>query len=194
MTSHATESIELHPLRTFDAAIIQPLIIGYESAAEYVLTHIDTPEVMRIELRLAPLAKAFVKRWEPIDAETLKDLARAVESGYSWGAFAGEELVGVALASPQEWNQTLWVWEFHVGAAWQRRGIGERLMAAVVEQATQARFRAVVCETQNTNMPAITFYRSQGFVFDGARLTLYAGSESEGEVAIFMKRHLLKME
>ena len=187
-----TEPIEFRPLQTFDASVIQPLIVGYESTAAYVVTHVDTPELMSIELRLAPLAQPFTKRWEPIDAETLADLARAVESGYSWGAYAGDELVGVALASPQEWNQTLWVWEFHIGPSWQRQGIGKRLMAAVVEQATKAHFRAVVCEAQNTNVPAINFYRSQGFVFDGARLTLYAGSESENEVAMFMKRHLPK--
>jgi hypothetical protein len=82
-------------------------MVGYESGAEYVVTHIDTPDAMGIELRLAPLTQPFVKRWEPIDAETLKDLAHAVESGYSWGAFAEEEMVGVALASPQEWNLLL---------------------------------------------------------------------------------------
>jgi ribosomal protein S18 acetylase RimI-like enzyme len=192
MTPHVTEPIKFRPLQTFDASVIQPLIVGYESTAEYVVTHVDTPELMSIVLRLAPLAQPFTKRWEPIDAETLADLARAVESGYSWGAYAGDDLVGVALASPQEWNQTLWVWEFHIGTAWQRQGIGRRLMAAVVEQATKARFRAVVCETQNTNVPAINFYLSQGFVFDGARLTLYAGSELENEVAMFMKLHLPK--
>jgi ribosomal protein S18 acetylase RimI-like enzyme len=183
--------VELRHLRAFDAAEIQPLIVGYESAAEYIVTHVDTPEFMGVELRLAPLARPYVKRWEPIDAETLADLARAVDSGFSWGAYAGAELVGVALASPQEWNRTLGVWEFHISAAWQRRGVGKRLMAAVVEQASYAGLRGVVCETQNANVPAITFYRSQGFVFDGARLTLYAGSEIEGEVAVFMKRHLV---
>jgi ribosomal protein S18 acetylase RimI-like enzyme len=188
------DKVELRQLRVFNVAEIQPLIVGYESAGEYVVMHVDTPEFMGIELRLAPLARPFVKRWEQIDAQTSGDLARAVETGYSWGAYAAEELVGVALASPQEWNQTLWVWEFHISAGWQRQGLGQRLMAAVVEQARRAGFRAVVCETQNTNVPAITFYRSQGFVFDGARLTLYAGSEGDGEVAIFMKRHLAKKD
>jgi ribosomal protein S18 acetylase RimI-like enzyme len=145
-----------------------------------------------MELRLQPLERPYVRRWEPIDADTLKDLAQAVESGFSWGAYDGQELVGVALASPQEWNHTLWVWEFHIAAAWQRRGVGRRLMAAVVDQASRAGFRAVVCETQNTNVPAINFYKKQGFVFDGSRLTLHAGSEIETEVAIFMKRHLPK--
>ncbi|MEP7356390.1 MAG: GNAT family N-acetyltransferase, partial [Anaerolineales bacterium] len=79
----------------------------------------------------------------------------------------------------------------HVAAAWQRRGIGRRLIDALSQQAAQAGLSALVCETQNTNVPAITFYRSQGFVFDGARLALYAGSELEGEVAMFMKRSLV---
>jgi ribosomal protein S18 acetylase RimI-like enzyme len=186
--------IELRPLRTFDVNVIQPLIVGYDSAAEYVVTHVDTADVMSMELRLQPLERPYIRRWEPIDAETLVDLAHAVESGYSWGAYAGEELVGVALASPQEWNRTLWVWEFHIAGPWQRQGVGQRLMAALVDQAGRANFRAVVCETQNTNVPAINFYRKQGFVFDGSRLTLYAGSEIENEVAIFMKRHLPKSE
>jgi ribosomal protein S18 acetylase RimI-like enzyme len=192
MTASPNPSIELRPLRTFDAAEIQALIVGYESPAEYSVTSTDSPEVMGVELRLTVRARPYVKRWEPIDAETMADLAQAVKSGYSWGAYSGEELVGVALASPQEWNKTLWVWEFHISGVWQRQGIGRRLMAAVVEQASRGGFRGVVCETQNTNVPAIDFYRSQGFAFDGARLTLYVGSEIEGEVAVFMKRHLPK--
>jgi ribosomal protein S18 acetylase RimI-like enzyme len=64
-------------------------------------------------------------------------------------------------------------------------------MNAMLEQAREKEFRVVVCETQNTNVPAIRFYRKLGFEIDGIDLTYYPEEEIKvGEVAIFMKHHL----
>ena len=45
--------------------------------------------------------------------------------------------------------------------------------------------RVIVCETQNTNVPAIRFYQRMGFTLDGIDLSFY---ETIDEVAFFMKR------
>ena len=52
-----------------------------------------------------------------------------------------------------------WVWELHVAENHKRRGIGQQMIEALVEKARAAGLRTVVCETQNTNVPAIHFYR-----------------------------------
>lgn len=51
--------------------------------------------------------------------------------------------------------------------------------------------RTLVFETQNTNMPAIQFYRSVGCEIDAVDLSYYTNRDAmDGEVAIFMKRKL----
>jgi ribosomal protein S18 acetylase RimI-like enzyme len=44
-------------------------------------------------------------------------------------------------------------------------------------------------ETQNTNLPAIRFYRAVGFEIEAVDLSYYTNHDTlDGEVAIFMKR------
>ena len=60
-------------------------------------------------------------------------------------------------------------------------------MEAVADEAKEANLRVIVCETQNTNVPAIEFYRKVGFEIEGIDLSYYDMTE---EVAVFMKREL----
>jgi ribosomal protein S18 acetylase RimI-like enzyme len=144
-----------------------------------------------ITLELTPLDSPYVKRWEQSDEEEQARYQQFVAEGYSLGAYEGEDLVGFALNEPRRWNNTLWVWEFHVAESHRRRGTGRILMEAVVEKARQAGFRVVGLETQSTNIPAISFYRAVGFEIDALDLSLYTNTDAiNGEVAIFMKRKL----
>jgi ribosomal protein S18 acetylase RimI-like enzyme len=64
-------------------------------------------------------------------------------------------------------------------------------MDSLAELAGQRGFRALVCETQNYNVPAIQFYRKLGFEIDGIDLSYYTNDDmTGGEVALFMKRKL----
>jgi ribosomal protein S18 acetylase RimI-like enzyme len=100
-------------------------------------------------------------------------------------------MVGIAIAEKVDWNRSLWVWEFGVAETHRRRGIGRRLMEALADEAKEAGLRIMVCETQNTNVPAIAFYRKVGFEIEGIDLSYYSNSDmTEGEVAIFVKRKL----
>jgi ribosomal protein S18 acetylase RimI-like enzyme len=95
----------------------------------------------------------------------------------------------LALTEARWWNRSLWLWEFYVAATHRRRGIGRQLMDALAEKARQAGFRVITLETQNTNVPAITFYRSAGFEIEAIDLSLYTNHDvTDGEIAIFMKR------
>lgn len=90
------------------------------------------------------------------------------------------------------WNKSLWVWEFHVAEMYRRRGLGRRLMDALAGRAKAAGLRTIVCETQNTDVPAIDFYRAVGFSIEGIDVSYYTNDDllPGGEVAIFMKRRL----
>lgn len=98
-------------------------------------------------------------------------------------------LVGIAVTERMEWNRNLEIREFHVGASHRRQGIGRALMEQVFAVARSLGVRSVTAETQNTNMPAITFYRACGFTLQGVDLSLYADDLGEDrEVAFFMRR------
>ncbi len=71
------------------------------------------------------------------------------------------------------------------------QGIGKNLMEQAVSLARSAGLRIVVCETQNTNVPAILAYRALGFRVEGVDISYYTNQDyPDGEVALFMKRRL----
>ena len=168
------------------------LITGYVSHARYAASKQESEAGARIELRREPLPAPYIKQYEPLDAESLQACERALAEGLSLGQFDGPRLVGVALAEARWWNKTLWVWEFHIAEDRRGHGLGRRLMEALAENARAAGLRAIVCETQSTNAPAIDFYRQLGFEIDGVDLSYYTNDDAaSGEVAIFMKRKTL---
>ena len=65
-------------------------------------------------------------------------------------------------------------------------------MRLLVETAVSLKLRALVCETQSLNVPAIRFYRKMGFTLDGIDLSYYTNEDYHPtqNVAIFMKYKL----
>lgn len=184
--------IAVRPLTAISAAELERLIVGYTSTAKYVVAKTETVERTVITLERVALAEPYVKRWGPLAPDEAERYPRLPAEGFCLGAYQGEALVGLALAERQPWNDSLWIWEFHIAAEYQRRGVGRQLMAAVAARARAAGLRVLVCETQNTNAPAIDFYRSAGFALEGLDLSLYSNADLEpgGEVALFLKRRL----
>ena len=165
------------------------LIDGYVSGERFEVRWEDSEGRTLLLLERKPLTQPFRKRFDPPDEELLERYAAAVRSGFSLGAFDGSEQVGVALAEPEEWNRSLWVWEFHVARNRRGRGIGRLMMEELARRATDARLRTIVCETQTTNVPAIDFYRRMGFRIEGFDLSYYSNADwPDGEMAVFMKR------
>ncbi len=183
--------IEIRPLHLSDLLAITRLITGYTSPEKYVVEKQETPEQTTISLRLEPLPEPYVKEFTT-DEETMGIYRDLLRGQYSFGAYVGTQLVGVAMAELHAWNRTFWLWEFHVAASHQGQGVGRQLMEFVCNTAYEAGARLALVETQNTNVPAIRFYHALGFAIEGVDLTYYdpenlAGAE---EIAIFMKRHV----
>lgn len=179
---------EIRLLPSPDAALLRDLIVGYTSPARYEVSTSETPEITSFELRLVALDPPFVKRYPPLDDDTIGRYRELATGGHAFGAFVGEECVGLALCEPQAWNATLVVHELHVAAPVRGQGIGRRLMAALVEHAHASGMRGLVCETQTTNVPAIQFYRAQGFALVGVDLAFYSNDDRErGEIAVFLR-------
>ena len=183
--------IEIHHLTSLDAAAINRIITGYTSHETFTVTYSDTPEHTTFSLQKTPLPQPFVKQFEPADEATVQRYNQTVTHGYSYGAYDGDLLIGLLVGEPHFWNHTIWVHEFHIAEGYRQQGIGTQLMAAVSVQASQNGFRALVCETQNTNAPAIHAYRRLGFRPEGIDIAYYTNQDYPGgEVAVFMKKRL----
>ncbi len=183
--------IEIRPLKELPVASLEEIGGGYISEGRYTVQKTESHAHTVITLDLTPFATPYVKRWEHSDEDEQRRYNEYLTQGYSLGAYDGDQLIGFALTEACQWNRTLWIWEFHVAASHRRQGIGRRLMDTLAENARQAGFRILGLETQNTNLPAITFYRSLGFELDGIDLSFYTNTDmTDGEVALFMKRKL----
>jgi len=183
--------VEVRVLQKFDAAELRRIGPGYTCREKYAVRKNETPERTMLELELVRLEAPYVKVWSPISEEEELMYARAVKQGVSRAAFDGREMVAIAVAERMDWNGSLWVWDFHVIKQRQRQGIGRKLMTALEDAARGTGLRVITCETQNTNVGAVRFYRAVGFELEGVDLSYYTNDDAaEGEVALFMKKKL----
>jgi ribosomal protein S18 acetylase RimI-like enzyme len=178
----------IRPLTTFDEARFAEIARGYVSTQRYGVYKEETDARTTFSIVLEDLEVPYVKRWaeDPLDYSKYRMVV--TEQGLSLGAYEDDLLIGVGIAEQRDWNRSLWVWEFHVHEDYRGRGIGRQLMDALADTARHAGLHTLVCETQNTNVPAIRFYRRVGFELDGIDTSLYPPEIDE--VAFFMKRQV----
>lgn len=179
---------QIRLLESIDESSLKRLIRGYISPEKYKVTWEESAERVSFSLELIRLDQPYQKVFDVDDVDYYQSI---LPEGFSLAAYENEEMVALALASAQSWNQTLWIHEFHVLESYQGKGIGRQLMETLAEKAKVANLRIMLCETQNTNVPAIRFYRKLGFQMDALNLSLYSNEDyPDGEIALFMKRKL----
>ena len=182
--------VEIRSLTKLSLVDLRRIASGYSSDSKYAVVYTETESCVSFDMRLVTLDKPYVKRFH-YDDEILHQYNAYFKTGYSFGAYNGDLLVGLAIAEGHQWNRSLFVHEFHIAETHRKQGIGRRLMECVAEKASRAGFRIIVCETQNTNPTAISVYRKLGFRVEGVDISLYSNDDSpEGEIAVFMKRRL----
>lgn len=186
------DTFEIRKLISLDRNEILPVIGGYESDEKFAVEKTETGEetLFRIHpVRLAqPHGSSFEDDFNEADMERYREY---VAQGCSLAAYSGKKMVALAVCQLLRWNCSMQVWEFHVTKEFQHQGIGRALMEQVFTKAREEGARVVFLETQNTNVPAIRFYRSLGFSLDALDLSFYTNHDVEdGEVAFFMKKKL----
>lgn len=178
----------LHQLSCDD---LERLTEGYRSHQAYHIHRNESDADTVFRLNLVALNTPYNKRFEPDEPGEYKRYCGYLDHGMSLGLYREDRLEGLAIAEPVRWNKTLWIWEFHIAPSYRGRGWGRKMMDELAHRASEAGLRIMVCETQNTNVPAIRFYRSVGFTMDGIDLTYYSNDAMpDGEIAVFMKRRL----
>ena len=182
--------VEIRSLTKLSLADLKRIASGYSSDSKYAVVYTETESCVSFEMRLVTLDKPYVKRFH-FDDEIVQQYATVLNTGYSFGAYDGNLLVGLAIAEAHKWNRSLSVHEFHVAETHRNQSIGKRLMECVIDKASRAGFRIIVCETQNTNPTAINVYRKLGFRVEGVDISFYSNDDyPKGEIAVLMKRRL----
>jgi ribosomal protein S18 acetylase RimI-like enzyme len=186
------QTIEILPLTTIRLEEVLPIVTGYISNEKYAVKKNEDGDRTILDIQLVKLDKPHRANFEQDFND--EDYTRYVEmlaQGHSFGAYHDGQLVAFAISEVNDWNRSLRIWEFQVMEDYRGRGIGRALMERVVSKAVESKFRIIVLETQNTNVPAIRFYRRLGFTLEALDLSLYTNEDVEsGEVAFFMKRRL----
>jgi ribosomal protein S18 acetylase RimI-like enzyme len=185
-----TKLVEIKDLTQLDMPRFHELSAGYTSHSVYKVNKSESDTKTTISFHLQELEHPYEKVWEP-DTKTDTRYRQVIKQGLSLGVYDGNRLVGIAIAEKQAWNRTLWVWEFHIDSDYRGRGLGRQLMDNMVDIGKKVGCRVMVCETQNTNVPAIRFYRKVGFEVGAIDLSYYTNKDmTDFEVAVFMKRFI----
>jgi ribosomal protein S18 acetylase RimI-like enzyme len=98
------------------------------------------------------------------------------------------ELHGFIAWSIEAWNRRMTIWHFYVGLPYRQRGAGRLLMDAALDDARRVAAAMVWVETSHVNGPGIAAYQRLGFEICGFDATLYRGTSSPDEVAVYMAR------
>ena len=77
----------------------------------------------------------------------------------------------------ENWSNRLRISELFVEKSYRRKGLGHHLLAIAKEQTRREKRRALILETQSSNVPAITFYLKEGFTLIGFDSCAYSNED-----------------
>lgn len=109
---------------------------------------------------------------------------------HGWVAEADGRVVGFCGWLLDRWNMRAIVMHLYVDAPYRGRGIARRLIDHVAVEASGMKAINLWLETSHTNAPGVTAYMRMGFRWSGFDRTLYDGTPSAGDIALFLYRPL----
>lgn len=133
---------------------------------------------MQIRLIIKNLDEAFIKNWDITDQD-IEMYNEMISEGSSFGIYEDATLVAIAICEEKKWNNSLYIENIIVGEKSRRKGFGKLLINEIISFAKAKNFRIVELETQNTNIPAVQFYKSQGFNITGLKTNIYDNNTIE---------------
>ncbi|MEU3830515.1 GNAT family N-acetyltransferase [Streptomyces sp. SID486] len=95
-------------------------------------------------------------------------------------------LAGFATVSYASWNRRLAIDDIEIAPAHRGQGVGRALIGHAVKFARESGAGHIWLEVTNINAPAIHAYQRMGFTFCGLDTTLYHGTPSSSELALYM--------
>jgi ribosomal protein S18 acetylase RimI-like enzyme len=179
----STENSKKYVLREVqlpdDAQLIAHIDTSFTTDAIFEIDIVDKNIVLKEKHLEKPLRKEF-----PLD--DLNDADRP------WGkAFVIMDdgvAIGFAALGYQAWNKRLVLWHFYVDTPLRGKGLGRMLINKAEEYGKTIGAQYIWLETSNLNVPGFEIYKKLGFELCGLDKTLYAGTKSESEMALFFAK------
>lgn len=180
--------MQIQRMSELDEADFRRLVVGYTSDEVYELAVDESDEAFAFRFERRRREPAFRKEW-PFSPGMFGWYRTLLGLGLSFAAIEDGVMRGLVISGTTEWSKLVNVWELHVEAGHQGRGIGRALLTSVEAEAANRGYRAVSCEAQNTNVPAIGFYRRVGYAPLAVDLSFYGNDDiARGEVSVFMRK------
>ncbi|WP_267401552.1 MULTISPECIES: GNAT family N-acetyltransferase [unclassified Chryseobacterium] len=158
---------------------------GYETDKIYVVSAIEIGTSFEFSLR--EKNQHYRKVWKT-NSDDIDDLNEIIEKGHSFGAYHENELIGWIICDFRAWNNSLFIENMLISEKFRGQNIGRLFIKNINREARDLNCRIVELETQNTNYPAIKFYKKAGFQITGINTKLYNNSL---ETALFMSYDVL---
>ncbi|MER5968270.1 GNAT family N-acetyltransferase [Streptomyces sp. NPDC002055] len=196
MTGIDTTACTIRTARPEDAAAIEALDGSFTTGTVFEVTATDNGFTLREVPVDPPLTKVFPESEDPEDDRPEDERPGAEGPGRDEAEDADRRtfvavgpdggLVGFAAVSHSAWNRRMAVEDIEVAPGHRGRGIGRTLMGHAVDFARERGAGHLWLEVTNVNAPAIHAYRRMGFTLCGLDTTLYDGTESAGEQALYL--------
>ena len=153
-----------------------PLPMGYTSLYYYDLSIRRTADGFRIPIRKTPFAEHFTH--VPEDGEYPDRLYEDWwENARAYGIAEDGRLLAAVEVCPEEWSRRLLITELFVDETIRGRGYGKKLMDLAKRLTEDGGYRALMLETQSSNVNAVDFYFHQGFTLIGFDSCCYTNED-----------------
>ncbi len=163
---------------------------GEAKAVEAIDNSFTTDSVIEVTASDDGFRLRFVPVEPPLRKVYPDDEDDGAEGGETLVALDDGELCGAVTFAYEAWNRRLFIADVRVAPAHRGRGVGRGLVDRALARGRELGARTAWLEVTSVNAPAVRAYRRMGFAVCGLDMSLYAGTSSRGEVALFMSRAL----
>lgn len=160
------------------------LIMDYTTTEHYGVTIDESGDGFRVGIIKQPFSAPMRFTSEMYDfPDKLYEEHRS--GAVAYGVVKDGELIAAIETEPEEWSKRMRVTELWVAEPYRRQGIGRALMEHAKAATMSGGYRALMLETQTSNVNAIGFYMHEGLTLIGFDSCCYTNRDIErGEVRL----------
>ena len=152
------------------------LPVSYTSDFYYDVCVIRTPDGFSVPIQKKRFDSPFTH--VPEDGDYPDSLYEDwCENARAYGIVEEGNLLAAIEICPEEWSNRLMVTELFVGEELRGRGYGKKLIELAKDMTVKNRYRALILETQSSNVNAVDFYLHEGFTLIGFDSCCYTNSD-----------------
>ena len=154
------------------------LPVSYTSNLYYDVSVRKTADGFNISIQKKPLDTPFTH--VPEDGEYPDKLYEHWwEKAHAYGIVDNGMLLAAIEVCPEEWSNRLLITELFVGDELRGRGYGKKLIDLAKDITIKSKYRALMLETQSSNVNAVDFYLHEGFTLIGFDSCCYTNNDLE---------------